>query len=547
MNYKTKLKTLAAIAMVAIFAVAINKPGIFLPNQVTLAEIKPELNLAVNNCFEEVRRSTNNELVYLQPNDSEMNLLVNKYDGYEVIVPCDWKLDNGNFQYVTNLYKYDFKLSIFKEEIDPSYDSTQTYIRYSSYHIRQNYGNIVFLKDDVSSIGPYTTQTISWKRAIISTVEDDLNFYYQSNIVIDNTTVLTFQLKSNSRMIENYTEMGDKVISSLVLIDETHRQNYPQILNEIPDILYKGKTLSLKIPNDKCLFGIYHAPHNDYSRELAELEGKLDFKFELIMEYYGFNIPFKEAEENMLAFYKDKRIMMITLQPFVTITAKEYNGSCLIPEIANGDYDQFLFEWASGLKQMEEPVFLRFANEMNGDWAEWCSWFYSLDPDLFIMAWSRIYTLFEEVGADNVYFVWNPHDRTYPDYYWNKEYLYYPGNSKVDWVGLTAYNNGETRPTEKWREFEECYSQLYLDYMRRYYMKPFIITEFACNEVGGDKAEWITQGFPLLRSGYPNIRIAVWWNGVDGTWLYDIDSTEESEEAFRRALENSYFQLQAVG
>ena len=96
---------------------------------------------------------------------------------------------------------------------------------------------------------------------------------------------------------------------------------------------------------------------------------------------------------------------------------------------------------------------------MNGDWTEWCSWFYSLDPDLYIMAWSRIYTLFKKVGANNVYFVWNPHDRTYPDYNWNKEHLYYPGDSKVDWIGLTAYNNGVTRPNETWREFEECYSE----------------------------------------------------------------------------------------
>jgi hypothetical protein len=73
-----------------------------------------------------------------------------------------------------------------------------------------------------------------------------------------------------------------------------------------------------------------------------------------------------------------------------------------------------------------------------------------------------------------------------------------------------------------------------------------MITEFACNEIGGDKAEWITQGFPLLRENYPNIRIAVWWNGVDGTWIYDIDSTEQSKEAFKEALENPYFQLNAV-
>jgi mannan endo-1,4-beta-mannosidase len=119
--------------------------------------------------------------------------------------------------------------------------------------------------------------------------------------------------------------------------------------------------------------------------------------------------------------------------------------------------------------------------------------------------------------------------------------LYYPGDSKVDWIGLTAYNNGVTRPNEVWREFDEAYYNLYREYMWRYSSKPFLITEYACNEIGGDKARWIEEGMHSLSINYPNIRIAVWWNGIDDTWIYDIDSSEESKEAFRESMKNPYY------
>ena len=73
-----------------------------------------------------------------------------------------------------------------------------------------------------------------------------------------------------------------------------------------------------------------------------------------------------------------------------------------------------------------------------------------------------------------------------------------------------------------------------------------MITEFASNEVGGDKAEWITQGFPLFQQKFPNIRIAIWWNGIDDTWIYKIDSSFQAEQAFKQALTNPYFQFNAI-
>ena len=543
---KLELKTISLIIVTAIIVLSVHI-DLSLKNQINLTEeIKLHLNEGQSKCFEELRKNLENDFVYLEEINAENNILVNKYDNYKLQIPKNWKLDNTNFQYVTNLFNDSFKLSIFKEEVDPSYDSSQVYINYSNYNIRQNYGTISLLKEEKKNIGSFSAQTIAWKRDIITTIQNDLNFYYEMNIILDEITVLTFILKSNQEMIDHYIITIEKIVSQIEFINETIQFSPAEVLKEVTYIDFNGEARSVKIPEEKCVFGVYHAPHIDYWKELSGLEEGIDFKFELIMEYFSFGVPFDDVKRNIRQVYEKDRFMLVTLQPFVSDSAKDFSGSSLIPKIANGDYDELLFSWAMGLRELGEPVFLRFANEMNGDWVEWCSWFYSLDPDLYILAWNRIHTLFRKVGADNVYFVWNPHDRTYPDYNWNKEYLYYPGDSKVDCIGLTAYNNGITRPNEKWRTFEECYSKLYREYMQRYYAKPFMITEFACNEIGGSKSEWITQGLKLLEENYPNIRMAVWWNGIDDRWIYDIDSTSESKEAFKMAISNSYFQLKAL-
>jgi mannan endo-1,4-beta-mannosidase len=518
------------------------------PQIISLDEIKPELDEATNNCFQQIRKNLENNLVYLENADDESKFLINKFDGYSLAVPKDWNLDNVNFEQATILYNIDFKLSIFKQEIDESYDDPINYIQYSYAKIRENHREITHLGDEIRVLGIIQVETVSWKRVKITTIENDLNFYYAYNIITDETTVLTFMLKSNQDKIEYYKSLSDDVISNMIFIDV---DNAP--IKEIPakenqNIVLTGERLSFEVPKDKIAFGIFHAPHVDYWDELTALEKDVDYRFEFIMDYYNLGIPFEKIKNQIYEVYSDGRIMLVTLQPYLSMNTVDriYDGSVLIPKIANGEYDEGILEWAWGLKELNEPVLMRFANEMNGDWTEWCSWNYGLDSDIFIMAWSRVYALFQEVNADNIRFVWNPNDRDYPTYDWNSQYLYYPGDNKVDWIGLTAYNTGVTRPNEEWREFDEAYSELYREYMWRYSYKPFLITEYACNEIGGDKARWIEEGMNSLSINYPNIRIAVWWNGVDDTWIYDIDSSKASKEAFKESMENPYYYFNPV-
>jgi len=266
-----------------------------------------------------------------------------------------------------------------------------------------------------------------------------------------------------------------------------------------------------------------------FLENLVRLEEEPDFKFRFLITYASWNTEFRE--EALRSLYRDGRVLMIALQPWWYGD----KGDTTLLELLRGKFDGRLRSWARLFKSLEDPVFVRFGNEMNGDWSTWCAWYYGKDADLFKEAWHRVYNIFQEEGASNVVFVFNPHDRAYPDFKWNHYLLYYPGDEEVDWIGLTGYNNGTSYPADRWRGFAEIYDPLYREYMYYFKDKPFMITEFACNEVGGDKAAWIEECFARLPH-YPNIRIAVWFNQVDGKWLYPIDSSPESFQAFRRGL-----------
>jgi len=51
---------------------------------------------------------------------------------------------------------------------------------------------------------------------------------------------------------------------------------------------------------------------------------------------------------------------------------------------------------------------------MNGDWIPWCAFQYGMDTDLYVEAWRRVHRIFQEEGAGNALFVWNPNDVSYP-------------------------------------------------------------------------------------------------------------------------------------
>ncbi len=104
--------------------------------------------------------------------------------------------------------------------------------------------------------------------------------------------------------------------------------------------------------------------------------------------------------------------------------------------IASGKYDPYLSAYAAAVRSYGHPVILGFGHEMNGSWYSWA--YEHASPAAFVAAWRHIVTLFREVGAGNVTWLWTinvietPNGIPAPGPWW-------PGSSYVTWVGIDGY------------------------------------------------------------------------------------------------------------
>jgi len=158
-----------------------------------------------------------------------------------------------------------------------------------------------------------------------------------------------------------------------------------------------------------------------------------------------------------------------------------------------------------------------------------------------------VYSFFERANAKNVIWIWNPNCASFPNFNWNNELMYYPGDQYVDVVGMTAYNTGTYYAStgEKWHEFDELYENLYNTYSSRY-GQPLMITEFASANMGGDKNQWVVNMFNTI-SNYNRIKVAVWWDGCD--WdangnvarSYVMDESVSLLDIFKKYLKGPWY------
>ena len=156
-------------------------------------------------------------------------------------------------------------------------------------------------------------------------------------------------------------------------------------------------------------------------------------------------------------------------------------------EIGAGVYDAYFEEAADAVKEFGAPVFISINHEMNGNWYP-----YSEDAGKgataadYIASWRRIVDIFRRRGADNAAFVWSPN---VPDVGAVSFTKYYPGDSYVDWVGVSFYSGN---PMSNLKTVYDTYAA----------RKPIFITEWATSTRQNayykgfpGEAEWIDDFF----------------------------------------------------
>jgi hypothetical protein len=240
---------------------------------------------------------------------------------------------------------------------------------------------------------------------------------------------------------------------------------------------------------------------------------------------------------------------MLTWVPWnPTIPEPAGQTGFLMRDIAAGKHDRYILGRAEEISEWDGPVFIRFAQEMNGTWYPWGK--HQNSPEEFIAAWRHVHQLFAEHGAGHVTWVWNVSEKNHPE----SLSLWYPGDDVVDWVAVDGYNwdapqywqqNGNT-----WRLLDQVFRPSFDDINRFVPAdKPRMIAETATNERADDpgkKADWICDAYGrALPQALPEVKAVMWFDEPtnEGGWVvpWPIDSSEQARDAFRQAVAPDHY------
>lgn len=200
-------------------------------------------------------------------------------------------------------------------------------------------------------------------------------------------------------------------------------------------------------------------------------------------------------------------------------TQPEYRLS----NIYGGHFDDYIREYALGIKSLDYSVAVRFAHEMNGFWYPWGSDVNGNQSGDYIKAWKHVREIFSALGVTNVIWVWSPnviYDNT-------PLAPLYPGDDLVDWVGLSGYYG--TEGIRDYRTPETIFNQT-IAHLRAFTQRPIVITETGATDSAGLKARWVEDFFRYLTQ-HPDIIGFIWYESVR-EWDWRIASSPAAAAVF---------------
>lgn len=177
--------------------------------------------------------------------------------------------------------------------------------------------------------------------------------------------------------------------------------------------------------------------------------------------------------------------------------------------IIAGNHDSYIRQWARNAKAAGGTVLVRFAHEINNNYFPWSVNSFDNNPTTFKNAWRHVVDIFRQEGANNVKWVWSVVKKTCAGGC-NPYIDIYPGNNYVDIMGFSAYNWGDANGKSwtgmydgAWRVTEN---------LREISNKPIMMAETGSNSIGGNKAEWIRDGYREVYQRLPDVDAIVYLN-----------------------------------
>lgn len=236
---------------------------------------------------------------------------------------------------------------------------------------------------------------------------------------------------------------------------------------------------------------------------VRQLEADAGRQFDIGHVFHAWDKAIPTTDD--LMHLEDGRLLMIS-----------WNGTDT-KEIAAGQHDAWIRSQAEAVRDLEDPLLLRWLWEMDGNRRR--AWVHS-GPD-YVAAWLHIRGIFDEVGADNAAFVWCPNEFLFWEGGTPQEW--YPGDANVDWLCADGYNWGTSSTAEDWVTIDAIFEDFVTWAAPR--DLPIMIGESGVGEAEpGAKAAWLRSIPELLRTELPE---------VDAFVYFDKDFTEFGHRDWR--------------
>lgn len=216
----------------------------------------------------------------------------------------------------------------------------------------------------------------------------------------------------------------------------------------------------------------------------------------------------------------------------VTWMANGYNAQ----ELVNGKADNYIREYAKGVKGFGDEIWLRPLHEANGDWYDWGvgkSGAGNTDANV-AEAFRHIVKIFKEEGVTNVKWVWTTNASNQGS--GTTLTGNYPGDEYVDYISIDGYNWGTCQSWSSWQTFSQVFKKAYnalanID-------KPLFIAEISSSERGGNKAEWITDMFEHFATDFSRVFAVMWFSqskeANEGDWA--LNTSQAAVDAWKAGI-----------
>jgi hypothetical protein len=228
--------------------------------------------------------------------------------------------------------------------------------------------------------------------------------------------------------------------------------------------------------------------------DTAALEASLGRTLALHMHYQGFLSNF--GDRNDQDDFDNGRVPI-----------ESWNCGASDAQIAAGAEDSEIALKAAAIKAFAWPVFVRFFWDPNLSDANLgrtdC---YDPNTDLpsgvfspaeYVAAWDHIRAIFQAEGVTNAVWVWSVNAAG------SNPLAYYPGNSEVDWVGMDAYDTGNT-------SFASTLAPLYAELTPL--QKPIMISETGA--AGPVQSAFFTGAAATLQTQFPLVSAFVYYDAI---------------------------------